>query len=439
MNLKIKLAAVAITIVFFLSGISMLFMEYVQYRDETEARRLALEEKQQQEAELAEKLAYEAALEEDRLAALVKYDSVGDYYNGRAVVKLDGKYGVIDENSNAIIETIYDEIENFTMEKYTRVKKDGKWGYISRNGNILIPTEYYFCGKPYENIVIVGNNGRYGYMNMDGTKVTDLLYDKVENFGDNGLGKVILNQLFGYVDKNGKVIVPITTPYIDENADFVGTWNRTEVHSGEASQIIITNQTANTFEFTLTSKYFTKQGTVSDMADIVQPTVGEYVFEGTANREVIRFERIEDYLLVTSNLSGNIGFDKEVNVLGKYVLGEPVYNNAETLHQVFRQQEVLNKILTVLGEELYEDIFLLCVNEGLYETENLNDKSLTIKGRYYYFYIPTTGKAFKLVIAKETGYIYFQARSNDAYTYKTDDPNRQNRAISAVSFDEVLD
>jgi len=40
---------------------------------------------------------------------------------------------------------------------------------------------------------------------------------------------------------------------------------------------------------------------------------------------------------------------------------------------------------------------------------------------------------------KETNYIYFQSRSNDAYTYKTDDPDRKNRPISAVSFDEVLD
>ena len=89
---------------------------------------------------------------------------------------------------------------------------------------------------------------------------------------------------------------------------------------------------------------------------------------------------------------------------------------------------------------MYEDIFLECVNNGLYKTESLNDSSLTIRGTYYHFYIPTTKKAFKMLIAKETDYIYFQGRDGDEYPYKTDDPQRQNnRPISAVAFDEITD
>lgn len=442
MGLKIKIAAVIVTIVFLLSGISMLFMEYVFHRDlVNEREQIALAEQKRLEEE-AVRAAYEAALEADRLAAMVHYDSVGDYYNGRAVVKLNNKYGVIDENRKLVIETIYDEIENFTSPEYTRLKKDGKWGYISRNGNILIPIEYYYCGKPSEGIVIVGNNGRYGYMDMNGTTITGLLYDKVEEFGrdtEGRFGKVILNQLYGYVDRSGTVVMPITNTYVDENVDFVGTWHRTEIHSGEAAKLEISNQTANTFEFTINAKYYTKEGTITDMAEIVSPTAAEYIFDGSANREVIRFEQIEDYLVVTSNLSGSAGLDKEVKVLGKYTREEPLYKNARTLEVVFKQQAILDQILTVLGEEIYEDIFLKCVNNGLYETEVLRNDSLVIKGKLYHFYIPTTKMEFKLLIADDTNYIYFQARNNDAYTYKTDDLNRQNRPISAVSFDEVLD
>ena len=42
--------------------------------------------------------------------------------------------------------------------------------------------------------------------------------------------------------------------------------------------------------------HYTKQGTITAMADIVTPTAAEYVFEGPANREVIKFERIDDYV-----------------------------------------------------------------------------------------------------------------------------------------------
>jgi len=441
MGLKIKIAAVLVTIVFLISGISMLFLEYVQYRDEValrEAIRLE-EERKRAEAEAEEQRKKDEAA--DLLALKIKYDVIHDYYNQRAVVEYNKKFGVINEGGEIVIDIIYDKIEDFTTAEYTKVKKDGNWGYISRNGNILVPIEYYYCGKPHENIVVVGKNGRYGYYDMNGNKVTGLLYDKVEDFGKttSGHGKVILNQKYGLVNNKGEVVVPINNDYIDENAEFIGTWNRTEVHSAEGASLEINNQTANTFEFTLTANYYTKQGTITDMADIVSPTAAEYVFDGPANREVIRFERVDDYILITSNLSGNAGLEKGINVLGKYIIDDPVYKNAETMDTVFGNVKVRNQILAAIGEEIYEDIFLPCVNGGLYEIEDLNEKNSVIKGELYHFYIPTTEKAFKMVIARDTKYIYFQARSEDAYTYKTDDPDRQNRPISAVSFDEILD
>lgn len=442
MGLKIKIAAILVTIVFFVSGISMLFMEYSFYTTTTKLNdEIAL--KARQEAEEAKKQAeYEAALEAERKANELNYDEIRDFYNGRAVVRFADKYGVIDEDRKLIVEAIYDEIADFTSETYTKVKKDGKWGYISRKGTVLIPTEYYYCGKPYNNIVAVGNNGRYGYVSLtDGSAITGLIYDKVEDFGKStvNFGKVILNQKFGYVDATGQVVFPIESEYIDETAEFVGLWNRTEVHSGEAAKIEILNQQANTFEFSIDVRYYMQKGLISGVADIVLPNVAEYVFEGKSKKEVIRFERIDDYLQVSTDLSGNLEFDKDVKVIGKYVMTEPEYTNANTLHTVFFKQKTLDQILAVLGEELYEEIFLECVNNGLYKTELLNDKALPIRGTYYYFYIPTTQKAFKMLIAKETGYIYFQARNANAYTYKTDDESRRNRPISAVSFDEVLD
>jgi len=437
MNLKIKIAVTLVIIALLASGIGMLFMEWDFYQDEVFARDEARKEEERLAAEAAEKAKYEQALKDEKQQE-IQFDSVGEYYDGRAVVKLNGKFGVIDESRKLIVDTIYDEIANFTMSQYTKVKKDGKWGYISRNGTVLIPTEYYYCGKPHEDIVVVGNNGQYGYMKMDGTSLTGLKYDKVEDFGKDtaGAGKVILNQKYGYVDATGKEFMPLINPYVDENADFIGVWNRTDVHSGESSKIEIMNQQAHSFEFVLTTNYYTLSGTLSKMADIVSPNVAEYVFEGAGKKETVRFERIDDYLQITTNLSGgNLDFDKNINITGKYILGEPEYKNANMLMDVFKNQKTLDSILAAIEEELYNDIFLKCVKEGLYEEKDIKDT--TIPGKYYYFYIPTTDQAFKMLIAKDTKYVYFQARSNNSYTYKSSDPQRQNMAISSVVFDEV--
>jgi len=98
-----------------------------------------------------------------------QFAHVSNYYNDRAAVYIDGRFTLIDKQGNLMCDPIFDSIGEFSPNGYIAAEQDGKWGYISRNGNVLIPTEYYYCGKPYEDIVVVGNNGQYGYMKMDGT------------------------------------------------------------------------------------------------------------------------------------------------------------------------------------------------------------------------------------------------------------------------------
>ena len=58
--------------------------------------------------------------------------------------KINGKWGVIDNNSNFIIQPEWDEIHRGYDAKYDRiaVKRDGKWGFVNVQGELVIPPQF---------------------------------------------------------------------------------------------------------------------------------------------------------------------------------------------------------------------------------------------------------------------------------------------------------
>jgi hypothetical protein len=53
-----------------------------------------------------------------------------------------------------------------------------------------------------------GKNGKWGYQDEDFNVIVKPVYDNVWGLSDNGLGKVELNNLFGYVSLKGGILVP---------------------------------------------------------------------------------------------------------------------------------------------------------------------------------------------------------------------------------------
>ena len=54
-----------------------------------------------------------------------------------AAVKIDGKWGFIDNQGQLVLEAEYEDAKSF-QNGYAPIKKNGKWGYIDINGNIVI-------------------------------------------------------------------------------------------------------------------------------------------------------------------------------------------------------------------------------------------------------------------------------------------------------------
>ena len=93
-----------------------------------------------------------------------QYDKIGDFQNGLAKVKLNGKWGFIDKNSN-----FYDEVGEF-FNGLAKIKLNDKWGFVNASGDVII----------------------------------ELMYDEAGDFNYQWLAKVKLNGKWGFIDKNGK-------------------------------------------------------------------------------------------------------------------------------------------------------------------------------------------------------------------------------------------
>jgi hypothetical protein len=75
-----------------------------------------------------------------------KYDLEGEFHEGRASVRLDGKFGFVDEEGNEVIPLKYDGVGNF-REGRAAVNLNRKWGFVDLQGNEVIPLKYDYAGS----------------------------------------------------------------------------------------------------------------------------------------------------------------------------------------------------------------------------------------------------------------------------------------------------
>ena len=127
-----------------------------------------------------------------------KYDEAGCFRNGIAKVTLKGKSGCITQTG-----IWYDDAgENLTEDSLRWVKLNGKWGCIDNSGTLIIPCKYDQVGSSSEGLVKVQLDGKYGFIDKMGAEVIPCKYDNADGFNQ-GKAKVALNRKWKYVTKFG--------------------------------------------------------------------------------------------------------------------------------------------------------------------------------------------------------------------------------------------
>lgn len=120
-------------------------------------------------------------------------------------VQLDDKWGFINPDGTNITPICFDNAEPFS-EGYAAVRLNGKEGFINRNGDFLSEPIFDHVGKFRDGIAVVVLSGKYGWIKSDGSFIVDPIYEETFNHGNAIMVK--LNGKYGYVDLNGKELIP---------------------------------------------------------------------------------------------------------------------------------------------------------------------------------------------------------------------------------------
>lgn len=122
------------------------------------------------------------------------------------IMRLKGKWGVINSEGKKIIPFIYDQMDYF--DKKLLVKATNKMGVISVDGKQIIPLSFDEVILNYEEgLLLARKNNRWGLMDKNGKELLSFEYDSIEPV----LGKIIASKggKKGVFNKKGKLIVPL--------------------------------------------------------------------------------------------------------------------------------------------------------------------------------------------------------------------------------------
>ncbi|WP_312369535.1 WG repeat-containing protein [Lachnoclostridium sp.] len=134
----------------------------------------------------------------------VDFDTISEFENGVAYIKLNGKIGYLGEDGKYVVKPIYDSVYYDGIEPYYHTKLDDLMGLVFVDGTEIKPMSngpISFHGD-YGSIRV---NDKETYIDKKGKQITSELFDNTNPFSD-GMGRVMLNMKTSYVNTSGKRI-----------------------------------------------------------------------------------------------------------------------------------------------------------------------------------------------------------------------------------------
>ena len=207
----------------------------------------------------------------------------------------------------------------------------------------------------------------------------------------------------------------------DVDQGFIGTWNRTNVHSGHRATIDITSIGSDTFggiegtflHFTGDFEYYANTGSIEGEALFISEDEAVYTYWDSLEDPNLCYDTYLFFYLDGEGLhvslqgnNGMLGMGHNVYATGDYITGEPSYTNENILEETFTSEE-LEQISELLGEETYNDQFIYMTTAGgvMEEEGILADDT---HARHIRAFIPGAGTGYDLIIT-EDGRIYYLA------------------------------
>lgn len=114
----------------------------------------------------------------------------GDFSEGRAAVRLENRYGYIDERGAMVIDPRFETAGQFSSG-LARVIEAGRtrYSYINKLGETVVPPKYTGADDFHEGLAAVQFNGKWGYIDRQGDWVIRPQFDSASRFAE-GLASV---------------------------------------------------------------------------------------------------------------------------------------------------------------------------------------------------------------------------------------------------------
>jgi len=135
-----------------------------------------------------------------------------------AAVKIDEKYGFINEFGEVVIQPLFDYPAMFSENGLFLGIINRKFGFMNESGEVVIQPKFDYAGYFSSNgLAWVKINDKYGYINESGEVVIQLIFDDAKDFSDNGLAPVGIDGKYGYINESGEVVIQ---PIFDKAGSF---------------------------------------------------------------------------------------------------------------------------------------------------------------------------------------------------------------------------
>jgi hypothetical protein len=132
------------------------------------------------------------------------------------VMNSEDKYAIVkaDGSGTPLCEFTYDYITCFPWTNHFRAHVGGKTTLLRPNGTELLPTKVDTIYEPFNHIIMLENEGKYGLCTLHGSYVAPI-YDEMEP-DENDNVHVRLGDTWGYISGDGQFLAE---PLSDEDHD----------------------------------------------------------------------------------------------------------------------------------------------------------------------------------------------------------------------------
>ncbi|MEI6754067.1 MAG: WG repeat-containing protein [Paludibacter sp.] len=138
---------------------------------------------------------------EIRMISDFKFDEVGDFHAGMAKVKLDKKWGFVNEQGLVVIDCQYEDAGDFHQGR-AMLKSKGKWGFIDKRGNVRVSFMFDEVSNFSHGVAKVTQFKKHFYINKCGNQISSLKFGREGRFH-------LLFRLYEIITKKKKQSVQI--------------------------------------------------------------------------------------------------------------------------------------------------------------------------------------------------------------------------------------